>query len=126
VFQVLGTRSHAASDAIQQSLETRMLSWAVIGMLVSFILIIIVALFVKLTEGAKKKLKWVRARSMLVYLAREWSGMSAKELGKELHRDPSIVSRLYTSYGENRIGRSRIDCCDRSPNKSIRMPDRLL
>jgi len=28
--------------------------------------------------------------------------MSAKELGKELHRDPSIVSRLYASYGENR------------------------
>jgi len=39
---------------------------------------------------------------MLVYLAREWSGKRVKELGKELHRDPSIVSRLCASYAENR------------------------
>ena len=41
---------------------------------------------------------------MLVYLTREWSGKKAKakELGKELHRDPSIVSRLYASYAESR------------------------
>ena len=54
-----------------------------------------------LTQAGRQR-KWVRASSMLVYFAREWSGMSAKELGKELHRDPSIVSRLYASYGENR------------------------
>jgi hypothetical protein len=39
---------------------------------------------------------------MLVYLAREWSGKRMKELGKALHRDPSIVSRLYASYAESR------------------------
>jgi hypothetical protein len=39
---------------------------------------------------------------MLVYLAREWSGKRVKELGEELHRDPSIVSRLYASYAESR------------------------
>jgi hypothetical protein len=39
---------------------------------------------------------------MLVYLAREWSGKRVKELGEELHRDPSIVSRLYASDAESR------------------------
>jgi len=39
---------------------------------------------------------------MLVYLAREWNGKRVKELGKELHRDPSIVSRLCANYAESR------------------------
>jgi hypothetical protein len=39
---------------------------------------------------------------ILVYLAREWSGKRVKELGKELHRDPSIVSRLSANYAESR------------------------
>lgn len=34
--------------------------------------------------------KWVKARSMLVYLRREWGRVSVKELGRRLHRDPSI------------------------------------
>jgi hypothetical protein len=38
--------------------------------------------------------RWVRARSMLVYLAREWARTSVKEIGRRLHRDPSIISRL--------------------------------
>ncbi len=46
---------------------------------------------------AGRKRRWVRARSMLVYLAREWSRMSVKELGRRLHRDPSIISRLYAA-----------------------------
>ena len=51
---------------------------------------------------AGRKRQWVRARSMLVYLARQWGGMSVKELGRRLHRDPSIVSRLYAAYAASR------------------------
>jgi len=39
--------------------------------------------------------------SILVYLTREWSGKRVKELGKELHRDPTIVSRLGANCAEN-------------------------
>jgi chromosomal replication initiation ATPase DnaA len=46
--------------------------------------------------------KWVRARSMLVYLGREWGRVSVKELGRRLHRDPSIISRLYSAYAAAR------------------------
>jgi ribosome-binding protein aMBF1 (putative translation factor) len=35
-------------------------------------------------------------------LAREWSGLTAKEVGQRLHRDPSMVSRLCASYEGNR------------------------
>lgn len=45
---------------------------------------------------------WVRARAMLVYLVREWSGLQAKEVGQRLHRDPSVISRLYMFYAANR------------------------
>jgi len=51
---------------------------------------------------AGRKRQWVRARSMLVYLAREWGTMSVKELGRRLHRDPSIISRLYAAYAASR------------------------
>lgn len=55
--------------------------------------------------------KWVRARSMLVYLAREWGRVSAKELGRRLHRDSSMISRLYALYATHRDERAeaRID-----------------
>ena len=46
--------------------------------------------------------QWVRARSMLVYLAREWGRTSVKEIGRRLHRDPSIISRLYSAYAADR------------------------
>jgi chromosomal replication initiation ATPase DnaA len=45
---------------------------------------------------------WVRARAMLVYLAREWTGLRAKEVGQRLQRDPSVISRLYARYAANR------------------------
>lgn len=38
------------------------------------------------------------ARALLVYGAREWSGLSVKEVGRRLHRDPSMISRLYAGY----------------------------
>jgi hypothetical protein len=38
----------------------------------------------------------------LVYLAREWGRTSVKELGRRLHRDPSIISRLYSAYAADR------------------------
>jgi len=48
----------------------------------------------------------VKPRSALVYLAREWGRVSVKEIGRRLHRDPSIISRLYSAYA-----------ADRDPNK---------
>jgi hypothetical protein len=45
------------------------------------------------------------ARSMLVYLGREWGRVSVKELGKRLHRDPSVISRLYSAYAADRAER---------------------
>ena len=35
-----------------------------------------------------------------MFLGREWSGMRTKELGEKLHRDPSVISRLYRRYAE--------------------------
>jgi len=40
----------------------------------------------------------VKARALLVYAAREWSQLSVKEVGRRLHRDPSMISRLYAGY----------------------------
>jgi chromosomal replication initiation ATPase DnaA len=51
---------------------------------------------------AGRQRKWVRPRAMLVYLAREWGKGSVKEIGRRLHRDPSIISRLYAMYAANR------------------------
>jgi putative transposase len=51
---------------------------------------------------AGRQRKWIVARSMLVYLGREWGRVSVKELGKQLHRDPSVISRLYSSYAAAR------------------------
>jgi len=43
---------------------------------------------------AGRRRQWVAARAQLIYLARERSGMTTKELGRRLHRDPSMISRL--------------------------------
>jgi putative transposase len=51
---------------------------------------------------AGRQRKWVRARSMLVYMAREWGRASVKEISRRLHRDPSIISRLYSAYAADR------------------------
>lgn len=40
----------------------------------------------------------VPARAMLVYAAREWGRLTTQELGNRLHRDPSMISRLYARY----------------------------
>ena len=51
---------------------------------------------------AGRQRQWVAARAQLVYLAREWSELTTKELGRRLHRDPSMISRLYGWYQEHR------------------------
>ena len=51
---------------------------------------------------AGRRRKWATARSMLVYLGREWGRVSVKELGKRLNRDPSVISRLYSAYAAAR------------------------
>ena len=50
--------------------------------------------------GRQRKL--VKPRSMLVYVAREWAKASVKEIGRRLHRDPSVISRLYAAYAADR------------------------
>lgn len=40
----------------------------------------------------------VPARTMLVGLARKWSGLTTRELGRRLRRDPSMISRLAAAY----------------------------
>jgi putative transposase len=59
---------------------------------------------------AGRQRQWVRTRSMLVYMARECCGMTVKELGKRLNRDPSIISRLYSAYMGSRdsVAESRL------------------
>ena len=51
---------------------------------------------------AGRQRQWVKTRSMLVYMAREYCGMTVKELGKRLNRDSSIISRLYSAYTGSR------------------------
>lgn len=55
---------------------------------------------------AGRQRQWVAARAQLVYLAREWSEITTKELGRRLHRDPSMISRLYHWYQEHRDKRT--------------------
>jgi REP-associated tyrosine transposase len=50
--------------------------------------------------GRQRKL--VKPRSMLVYVGREWAKASVKEIGRRLHRDPSVISRLYAAYAADR------------------------
>ena len=51
---------------------------------------------------AGRQRKLVKPRSMLVYVAREWAKASVKEIGRRLHRDPSVRSRLYAAYAADR------------------------
>ncbi len=46
----------------------------------------------------------VEARALLVYAAREWSGLTVKDLARRLRRDPSMISRLYAGYVAQRTG----------------------
>ena len=46
--------------------------------------------------------QWVAVRTQLVYLAREWCGLTAKELAGRLHRDASMISRLHGWYEGHR------------------------
>jgi hypothetical protein len=46
--------------------------------------------------------RWVAVRAQLVYLARQWCGLTAKELGRRLNRDASMISRLYAWYETHR------------------------
>ncbi|MGI0015255.1 MAG: helix-turn-helix domain-containing protein, partial [Nitrososphaera sp.] len=59
--------------------------------------------------GFGRRNDWVQARRQLVYLGREWAKMTTQELGERLKRDPSMMSRLYKEYAENRdLGREAI------------------
>lgn len=49
---------------------------------------------------------------MLVYLGREWCRVTVKELGKRLHRDSSVISRLYSMYAADRVRSEDIACAD--------------
>ena len=60
------------------------------------------SLYRKALLQAGRQRQWVAARAQLVYLAREWSGIPTKELGRRLHRDPSMISRLYGWYQGHR------------------------
>jgi ribosome-binding protein aMBF1 (putative translation factor) len=51
---------------------------------------------------AGRQRQWVAVRAQLIDLAREWSGISTKELGRRLHRDASMISRLYGRYQGHR------------------------
>lgn len=44
----------------------------------------------------------MKPRAASVYLARQWGRASFKEIGRRLHRDPSIISRLYAAYAADR------------------------
>ena len=43
---------------------------------------------------------------IVVYAAREWCGIKAKDLAEHLHRDPSMISRLHAAYMEKRDKRT--------------------
>lgn len=53
-----------------------------------------------LAPGRQRAL--VPARAMLVSLARDWSQLTVRELGRRLHRDPSMISRLAARYALHR------------------------
>jgi hypothetical protein len=56
----------------------------------------------KVLLQAGRQRQWVAPRAQLVYLAREWCGLTTKELGRRLHRDVSMISRLYGWYQGHR------------------------
>jgi len=57
-----------------------------------------------LAPGRQRAL--VPARAMLVYFAREWGHMTARDLGRRLHRDPAMISRLAATYVAHRDTRA--------------------
>jgi len=56
----------------------------------------------KILLQAGRQRQWVAVRAQLVYLAREWCGLTTKELAGRLHRDASMISRLYGWYQTHR------------------------
>lgn len=44
----------------------------------------------------------VPARALFVHLARAWSGLTTRELGRRLQRDASMISRLAATYAAHR------------------------
>jgi hypothetical protein len=56
----------------------------------------------KILLKAGRQRQWVAVRAQLVYLAREWCGLTTKELAGRLHRDASMISRLYGWYQTHR------------------------
>jgi putative transposase len=67
----------------------------------------------------------VRARSMLVYLGRECGRVSIKELGRRLHRDPSVISRLYSTYAAARDRNKEAVVLQQLRSQCIRKPDTI-
>jgi REP element-mobilizing transposase RayT len=61
-----------------------------------------------LAPGRQRAL--VPARAMLVFLAREWGRLTTHDLGRRLHRDPSMISRLAGAYATHRhmAGEARV------------------
>lgn len=49
-----------------------------------------------LAPGRQRAL--VPARALFVHLARAWTGLTTRELGRRLQRDPSMISRLAATY----------------------------
>ena len=54
-----------------------------------------------LLRGGRQRPSYL-GKAMLVYLGREWSGVKTNELARLLNCDPSMISRLYRRYIENR------------------------
>jgi REP element-mobilizing transposase RayT len=76
----------------------------------------------RFTDVARRR-SLTKPRSLLVYLARHWSGMTSKELGLRLRRDGSMISRLYTTYAEQRDPRVEARTLRLLTNKSITRSD---
>lgn len=62
-----------------------------------------------LAPGRQRSL--VPARAMLVFLAREWSRLTTRDLGQRLQRDPSMVSRLAGAYAAHRDAAKEAQVC---------------
>jgi putative transposase len=48
----------------------------------------------------------VPARATLVGLARRWCVLTTRELGRRMHRDPSMISRLAAAYAAHPAGKT--------------------
>ena len=56
----------------------------------------------KILLQAGRQRQRVAVRAQLVYLAREWCGLTAKELARHLHPNASMIRRLYGWYQRHR------------------------